>query len=49
MGRKENSLYTYNGKKEVWDVLEANLMKSGNESKDLFDLGSYFTCKPMAH
>ena len=48
LARLENSLYTYNGKKEVWDVLEANLMKSGNESKDLFDLGSYFTCKHMS-
>ena len=48
LARLENSLYTYNSKKEAWDVLETNLIKSENESKDLFDLGSYFTCKHMS-
>jgi small subunit ribosomal protein S3 len=45
--RLENSLYNYNSTKESWDVKEiSHINDSANE--DLFELGSYFTCKHMS-
>jgi len=45
--RLENSLYSYNNKKESWDIKEINQTNS-NDTNDLFELGSYFTCKHMS-
>jgi len=42
--RLENSLYGYNDKTESWDIKEI----SQTNSKDLFELGSYFICKHMS-
>ena len=43
--RLENSLYTYNPSKESWNVRE---VKTQHSNENLFDLGSYFTCKHMS-
>merc|ERR1711861_48235 len=45
--RLENSLYNYNHAKESWDVKEITQMNN-TSSTDLFELGSYFTCKHMS-
>jgi small subunit ribosomal protein S3 len=45
--RLENSLYTYGDKKESWNIRKINQVKNTN-IKDLFELGSYFTCKHMS-
>jgi ribosomal protein S3 len=45
--RLENSLYSYNNKKESWDIKEINSTNNSN-NEDLFELGSYFTCKHMS-
>ena len=45
--RLENSLYSYNNKKESWDIKEINQTNS-KDTNDLFELGSYFTCKHMS-
>ena len=45
--RLENSLYSYNSQKESWDIKEIS-QTSHKENNDLFELGSYFTCKHMS-
>ena len=45
--RLENSLYNYNLKKECWDVKEV-VAKSQTDNTNLFEIGSYFTCKHMS-
>jgi ribosomal protein S3 len=45
--RLENSLYNYNLKKECWDVKEV-IAKSQTDNTNLFEIGSYFTCKHMS-
>jgi len=45
--RLENSLYNYNDNKESWDIKEINQTNS-KDINDLFELGSYFTCKHMS-
>ena len=45
--RLENSLYSYNNKNESWDIKEISQTNS-KEANDLFELGSYFTCKHMS-
>jgi len=45
--RLENSLYNYNHTKESWDVKEIT-QTNNTSSTDLFELGSYFTCKHMS-
>ena len=45
--RLENSLYTYNTNKESWDIKEIS-QTSSKDANDLFELGSYFTCKHMS-
>jgi len=43
----ENSLYIYNNKKESWNIKEIN-QTNNKDTNDLFELGSYFTCKHMS-
>jgi small subunit ribosomal protein S3 len=43
--RLENSLYTYDPNKESWNVREVETQQS---NENIFDSGSYFTCKHMS-
>ena len=45
--RLENSLYNYNNKKESWDIKQMD-QTNNLKDNDLFELGSYFTCKHMS-
>ena len=45
--RLENSLYSYNNKNESWNIKEISQTNT-KDSVDLFELGSYFTCKHMS-
>ena len=42
----ENSLYAYNAEKESWDIKE--VINKAQNNIDLFESGSYFTCKHMS-
>lgn len=46
--RLENSLYTYNSQTEAWDIKEVHEDQINLTSTDLFEKGSYFTCKHMS-
>jgi ribosomal protein S3 len=46
--RLENSLYNYNSRKESWDVKEIPTKNINTNHLDIFELGSYFTCKHMS-
>jgi len=43
--RLENSLYSYNSINESWDIKE---ITPTNKTLDIFERGSYFTCKHMS-
>jgi small subunit ribosomal protein S3 len=45
--RLENSLYSYGKKRESWNIKKINQINNKG-TKDLFNLGSYFTCKHMS-
>jgi hypothetical protein len=45
--RSENSSYIYNSKTESWNIKEIDQTNS-KDVNDLFELGSYFTCKHMS-
>ena len=47
LGRLENSLYTYNAQEETWNISKVVPTKI-TDQQNLFDLGSYFTCKHMS-
>ena len=49
LNRLEYSLYSYDASKESWAVLTSNPTKSkASNQQDLFEMGSYFTCKHMS-